>query len=236
MAGAVTLMLSGSPASSSATNFGPYGGPIISWLARAPASCALSNLREFNESADYRHGDHVAYWVGKAMSNDTEQFQSWETSVPKPGAPPGEWSGMADMVERVNAVYDRHRSLALFTIGHTDMSVKGIFADQPAPPAGAPEMGMNLSGYRLAGNVHPGDSLAAVQRSLGLHKLAPMPLASCPGLSVVETCGWNAKGCACPHTFDVWMKLADAGDSGTIVFRNARVSALIWDSKCFPAG
>jgi len=231
---AAALMFSASPASA-VTALGHFNGPVISWLARAPASCAFAHLREVDGYRDYRDNDHAAYWVGNAMSNDDKQFDNRHNAGGKAGAPPAGWSGMPDPAESIGAVYDRNLSLALFTIGHTDMFVRGIFADQPAPPAGAPKMDEDLSGYSLAGHVRPGDSLATVTHALGLHALTPTPLASCPGLSVVEICGWNAKDCVCGHSFEEWLK-AGGGNSGTIVFRNARVTALIWDAKCFPGG
>ncbi len=88
---------------------------------------------------------------------------------------------------------------------------------------------------RNTGNVHLYDSLATVTRSLGLHALAPTPVSACPGLGVVEVCGWNARGCACPPIQQEWFRLEVHRD-GIIIFDNARVIGLVWDKKCSAHG
>ena len=144
------------------------------------------------------------------------------------------WSGMVNDVNLVSAVDDPQRHVAAYWLGKQDLDEWGAFADAPDPPAAAPPMRADLTKLALGGNVHLGDSLAVVTSALGLHTLMPTDAGpGCPGFGVVELCDWNVAGCACPPS----MFYQGSRDiSGTIIFRNERVTGLIWDEKCFAGG
>jgi hypothetical protein len=143
------------------------------------------------------------------------------------GGPSKNWNGMiGGGTERVEAVYDPHRHIAAFHIGHQDMSDWGALAGEAGPPTSAPPMGADLSRLALGGNVHLGDSLAMVRSALGLHALTPTDMApACPGLGVVDVCDWNIAGCAPPP------RPGYEGSHnifGVIIFRSGRVAGLLW--------
>jgi hypothetical protein len=206
---------------------GGFQGPVATWLARAPASCAATTYFGHTATGYHAPPKHVAYWVGNAVKGDLKQVDRFFKAH-------ASWSGMTSGgVERSAAVDDPVRHIAAYEIGGTDMFAWGAFADQPDPPANAPPMRADLSSLSLGGNVHLGDSLATVRSALGLASLTPTDTAPlCPGYGVVELCSWNVAGCACPES----MSEDNGGVSGTIIFRKDRVVGLIWDAKCFASG
>jgi hypothetical protein len=223
---AAALVLAASPTRAfDPAGLGGYDGPIAKWLARAPASCVIDSY--LTSGWRFPNSDHVAYWVGHAMDGDF-------TTLDKVLAWPGTWNGLADGVEGVRAVYDPLLHLAAYNIGHQDMDTWGVLADEPEPPIRVSQMRADLSKVSLGGNVHLGDSLAAVTSALGLHALTPTDIApACPGFGVVELCDWNVARCTCPPS----MFYEGSRDiSGTIIFRNGRVVGFVWSAKCWAAG
>ena len=224
---AVGLVLGALPVrAADSTGLGGFDGPVTAWLGRAPASCVLtSHFKKTTTGIHLPDSKHVAYWVGHAMDGDTKQLER----VLSPN-----WHGMIEGgVERVQAVDDPRAHAAAFFIGGTDMADWGVLADEPDPPSSAPPMRADLSRLTLGGNVHIGDSIAAVTSALGLHTLTPTDVPACPGFGIVELCDWNVAGCACPPT----MFYQGSKDlSGAIIFRTGRVVGLVWVSKCYAGG
>jgi hypothetical protein len=203
------------------SGLGSFEGPIMAWLARAPASCVMSSY--MSGEPPLPDSKRVAYWVGHAMDGDEAEVEKL-VRVDLIGSPKN-WYGYTRS-ERVEAVYDPDSRAVAFFLGPTDMMDWGALAGETSPPTSAPPMRADLSRLTLGGNVHLGDSLATVRSALGLHALTPTNMApACPGLGVVEVCDWNIAGCA--PTPRPWYE-GSHNIFGVIIFRNGRVAGFLW--------
>ena len=197
----------------------PGFDPVERWLRAMPATCAGSQ----NAGAKV-----VSYWVGSAMQNDyfipsrPDVHGEGVAFTEKDAADPDKGT------EFIFGFYDAPHHIAGYRLKDDNIGFFGVVAAAP-PPQGGVINHMDLAHVALGGNIHLGDTVAHVASEIGLRDLKPTALGStCPGHSVLDLCDWNQTSCACPHYLESPHRI------GTVVFQDARVVALVWNTMaCF---